>query len=421
MAAAAQPNPPDMPMKIEQRPARLHPANVPAELAFEFDMFQLPQAYSDDVHGYWKAVQDQFPPIFWTPAYGGHWVITRAEDIRTITSDIERFSNKEPLIPKGVRPKLIPVQLDPPEHGPFRKILMPYFTPKALVDIEKSVRDVAVRIIDELRPAGGCEFVTDFAGVMPIIVFMHILGLPQEDGPSLRRWVQMISGNNGSEATSARAQAGWSHINAYLKEVIEKRKVTPAPGLMNDIVHAKVDGRALTDAEILSMGQIVVAGGLDTVVTVTSFVAHHLATHAEHRIYLREHPERLNEAVEEFVRRFAPSNLGRSVAADTTYKGLEMRKDEQVMVPFPLFGLDDKIHADPLKVDFSRQSSQHAAFGSGVHMCVGAALARREIRIFLEEWLARIPDFRVRPGTKPSFVTGVVNSISDLHLEWTPG
>jgi cytochrome P450 len=400
--------------------AAAHPANVPGDLAFQFDMFQLPEEFGHDVHAYWKAVQDSFPPIFWTPAYGGHWVVTRGEEIRDISNDYNRFSKSEPLIPKGVRPKLIPVQLDPPEHGPFRKILMPYFTPKSLVEIEKSVRDVSVQVIEELRPRGGCEFVTDFAGIMPVIVFMHILGLPQEDGPRLRGWVKMVSGNNGSDATKARAMEGWGHITAYIQELIGLRRAQPAPGLMSDIVHAKVDGRPLTDAEILSMGQIVIAGGLDTVVTVTAFIAHHLAVHPEHRRYLREHPDKLNEAVEEFIRRFAPSNLGRAVAADMVYKGLEFRKGEQVMLPFPLYGLDDSIHSDPLKVDFQRSSTQHAAFGSGLHMCVGAALARREIRIFLEEWLARIPEFRIRAGTKPQYVTGIVNSISDLQLDWSP-
>jgi cytochrome P450 len=407
-------------MTFHLRQVEEHPANVPAELAFDFDMYKLPQEYADDVHAYWKAVQDNCPPIFWTPAYGGHWVVTRAEDIRDIVGDVERFSNSESLIPRGVRPKLIPVQLDPPEHGPFRKLLMPYFTPKALIEIEKSVREVAVQLIEELKPQGRCEFVTDFAGVMPVIVFMHILGLPQEDGPKLRDWVKMLSGNNGSEATRARAAEGWRLITAYVEDLIATLRTAATAGLMSDIVHAKVDGRPLTHAEILSMGQIVIAGGLDTVVTVTSFVAYHLATHPEHRRFLREHPERLGEAVEELIRRFGPSNLARSVALDTVYKGLQFRKGEQVMLPFPLFGLDDRIHADPLSVDFTRTSSQHAAFGSGPHMCVGAHLARREIRIFLEEWLAHIPDFEIQPGTKPHFVTGTVNSIADVHLQWTP-
>jgi cytochrome P450 len=397
-----------------------HPAHVPAELAFDFDMYALPPQFGEDVHAYWKAVQDQFPSIFWTPRYGGHWVVTRSKQIREIVNDFARFSNDQPLIPKGVRPRLIPVQLDPPEHGPFRKILMPYFTPKALVEIEGRVRDVAVEIIEELRPRGHCEFVTEFAGVMPAIVFMHILGLPQEDAPKLRHWVKMVSGDNGSDTTRARSREGWGHITMYIKDLIERRRLQPAAGLMNDIVHAEVDGRKLTDAEIMSMCQIVIAGGLDTVVTVTSFVAHHLAGHPEHRSYLRQNPEKLTDAVEEFVRRFAPTNLGRSLSADIEYEGLKLLQGEQIMIPYPLVGLDDRIHAEPLKVDFQRLSTQHAAFGSGPHMCVGAALARREIRIFLEEWLKRIPDFRVQLGTTPHHSSGTVNSIADLHLEWAP-
>lgn len=248
---------------------------------------------------------------------------------------------------------------------------------------------------------------------------MQILGLPEEDARKLREWVTLVAGNDGSRERQERALKGWGQISGYLKEQIALRKALPMHGLINDIVHSSVEGRPLTDDEILSMCTVVVAGGLDTVVVVTSFIANHLANHAEDREYVRSQPEKLNEIVEEFMRRFSPSNLGREVRCDMVYRGLNFREGEQVLLPFPLAGLDDRIHENPLRIDFERKSSQHAGFGAGVHMCVGAALARREIRIFLEEWLTRVPDFHIKAGTKPNFGTAIVNSISDVMLAWS--
>lgn len=393
-----------------------HPAHVAAGLAFDFDMYVLPEKFSDDPHAYWKAVQDSYPSIFWTPAHGGHWVATRGEDIKTIQSDHERFTSSGGIfVPKGVAPRLIPLEFDPPEHAPFRKLIMPFFLPNALPEIDKKARKVAIDIIERLRPRGECEFVTEFSGVMPVIAFLYLAGLPEEDMPMLREWVALMT-----PSTNPRAPEGWANFGRYVTEWIARCKAEPRAGLISTVANAEINGKPLTDEEKISICTLAVSGGLDTVMLMTSFTARHLAQHPEDRKFLREHPEKIPDAVEEFGRRFGTSNLARDVRSDLVYNGIEMRKGDQIMMPYPLYGLDDRIHADPMKVDFNRPSFRHTAFGTGPHTCPGAVLARREITIFLQEWLSRIPDFRIKPGTTPICGVGLVNTISNLQFEWTP-
>ena len=398
--------------------AEVVPANVPADRCFDFDIFNLDgveDGCAEDLHVAWKKVHDTYPPVFWTPRYGGHWVLTRYPQISRMQSDYESFSNREFLIPRGVVPLQIPEQLDPPEHTEYRKLLMPAFLPKALTSVTEKARQVAIELIERLQPQGRCEFVRDFAGTMPIVAFLTMLSLPESDDAYLRGLAVYMSKPNHE-----RSAAAWEEVSAYVRHWIERRRREPANDLISSLVHAKVQGRALTDDEVFSMCLLVLGGGLDTVVSMTSFVACYLAQHPAHRRELVEHPERIDVAVEECARRFGTSNLARIMRRDTELDGQVLREGDMVVGIFPLAGLDENVNPDPMKLDFTREQPRHLAFGTGPHTCPGAVLARREIRIFLQEWLPRIPDFRLEPGTRPRVTTGVVNSMSELHLQWDP-
>lgn len=396
--------------------AEFVPSNVPPDRCFDFDLFNidgLEGGCSEDVHVAWKRVQDTHPAVFWTPRYGGHWVLTRYPEIARMQSEHENFSNREFLIPRGVVPLQIPEQLDPPEHTAFRKLLMPAFLPKALTRVSDKARQVAIELIEKLEPHGECEFVHDFAGAMPIIAFLTMLNLPETDCAYLRGLAVYMSKPNHERSAGA-----WEEISAYVRNWIELRRREPADDLISSLIHARIEGRALTDEEVFSMCLLVLGGGLDTVVSMTSFIACHLAQHPELRRELIEHPERIDVAVEECARRFGTSNLARIMRRDTELDGLTLREGDMVVGIFPLAGLDENVNPDPMTLDFTREQPKHLAFGTGPHTCIGAVLARREIRIFLQEWLPRIPDFRIKPGTRPHVTTGVVNSMSELHLEW---
>jgi cytochrome P450 len=248
---------------------------------------------------------------------------------------------------------------------------------------------------------------------MPIIALLTLIQLPQEDYAYLRGLAVDTAKVVGPKAAAARVK-----MEAYVRDRIRERREQPRNDYISTLVHAEVDERKLTGEEIFQICNLVIGGGLDTVVSMTSFLCAFLARHPEARRALRDHPEILDNAVEEVARRFGTSNLGRIVRRDLELGGVALLRDEMVVGIFPLAGLDETVNADPMRFDIFRERPRHLAFGSGPHVCVGATLARREIRIFLEEWLKRIPEFSLKPGTLPKVTSGLVNSAVELQLVW---
>jgi cytochrome P450 len=396
--------------------AFMRPENVPEHLVRDFD-YSIPpgivDGHAEDIHAIWKNVQDSMPPIFWTPQNGGHWVLTRFKEMQEVVMNPAQFSNRENQVPFGVAPTFVPVNSDPPEHGMFRRLLMPWFSPARIALVTDRARNTAVDIIEKLKPQGHCEFFSDFAGVMPIVAFLTLVNMPIEDLLYLRNLSSKM------KVTNPEAPAAWAEMGAYVRGKLEDRRIRPQEDLFSSLHVAEVDGRKLTEKEIFEMGLLMVAGGLDTVVAETCFIAAFLAQSPAHRQELREHPDRMDNAIEELFRRFGVSNLARVVTEDVTFSGLLFRKGDGVMLPFPLAGLDETVTENPMTVDFQRRIPRHLLFSTGPHTCIGNRLAKREIKIFLEEWLARIPDFTLSPGHKPKMSTGVVNHVEELQLSWS--
>ncbi|MBV9996747.1 MAG: cytochrome P450 [Caulobacteraceae bacterium] len=393
------------------------PAHVPPELVVDFDMFA-PPGVEEDVQLAWRRLHDIAPDVFWTPRNGGHWIATRAEDIETIQIDYDRFSHRNHVIPMQPRhfPSL-PLGVDPPRHGPYRKLIARAFLPKEVDRLERTVRQVALGLLDKLEPRGECEFMEDFARVLPVTVILGLLGLPQEDRPRLIQLAEMIVRTPGLE----RRLDAQAKIREYLGEWIPRRLADPGDDLISYVVTSEFDGRAINEDEMYSLCSILLVGGLDTVASMMGFICKFLAEHPEHRRQLADEPQLMRNAVEELIRRHGVSNTARYVTHDFEFGGAPLKEGDLIQIPNSLFGLDERKVADPLRVDFHRDfPSPHAAFGNGVHTCPGAILARREIKVFLEEWLKRIPDFQVKPGTKPVLVTGRVSSVVRLELSWTP-
>lgn len=388
------------------------PPHVPDDLVYEFDFYH-PDGYEDDVHLAWKRVQDRMPDIFWTRHYGGHWVALRADDIKHMQQDYEHFSHREMFLPLGSIPFQLPVQLDPPAHTPYRRLFMPAFLPRALEAVDKKARAVAIELIEQIAPRGECEFVAEFAGAMPIIAFLTMMDLPQEDYQRLRGYAIYMS-----KPIHPKSKESWAAISQYIAEWIERRRKAPGDDLISRIIDGRIEGRPLDENEVFNLCLLMLGGGLDTVVSMTTFMANFLARNPAHRRQLIERPELVDAAVEEFVRRFGTTNTARQITRDMSYKGVRFAKNDMIVLANPLHGMDERENPDPLAVDFERRQRSHATFGTGPHTCPGAVLARRELKIFLQEWLKRIPDFRIKPGTRPVFTTGIVNALTELRLEW---
>jgi cytochrome P450 len=199
---------------------------------------------------------------------------------------------------------------------------------------------------------------------------------------------------------------------------VAQRKAKPGNDAISAIANGTVDGRPLTDTEIFAMCSVVLFGGLDTVAAMLGLIAKFLAEHPGHRKQLIDEPGLIPAAVEELLRRHHLVNIARVAARDFVYKGIEFKQGDAVLTPTPLAGLDDRVYADPLAVDFHRKGPPNLVFGRGVHQCIGSYLARTELKVFIEEWLKRIPDFHIKPGGKVEMRGGRVHTVAHLPLAW---
>ncbi len=391
------------------------PANVPAEFVVDADIYSLPGGDTDPQLA-WKALDiPGNKGLVWTARNGGHWIATSAGLLWELYADIDRLSARNLSVPPSDTPlKMIPNESDEPEHHYYRKIVLPFFTPKAVRDLQQDVRTLTADLINGFKARGECEFMTEFARHVPMRIFLSLVDLPTDD----REWlvgvadkaVRPTSPEERSEAE--RAMAG------YLQTWIERRRAKPGKDLLSAIVHGTVGDRPMNELEVLGESMDVMFGGLDTVASMMGFVMRFLATHPDQYRMLVEDPQRIPIAIEEIVRRHGVASVARRVTADIEHEGITVRAGDMIVLPTCLHGLDEKHWDNALNVDFDRKREVHCTFGNGVHRCPGAGLARSELAIMLEEWVSNFPQFGMKPGTTPMTATGAVNGMNRLQLTW---
>lgn len=391
------------------------PAHVPIDRVVDFDLFNPPAGHPDPQLAW--AELHAGPDIVWTPRNGGHWIATRADDIDVMHVDFAHFSHKRFNLPVSAMNEVtIPLGLDPPEHTPYRKLIMRGFDPRTLRAMTDVARQTARKLVAALAPRGSCEFVTEFAQVMPVNVFLTMAGLPLSDSETLLAISEAAVRAHSAEDKAA----AFGRIGDYLAPYLEDRKIRPSGDLISHIVHGEIGGEPISAEKLMGTATLLLLGGLDTVAAQLGFIANFLANSPPHRQQLRDNPRLISFATEELLRRFSIVNTARMVREDYQYGNVFFRKGDMVQLPKSLHGLDDRRYENPAEVDFLRQPStlKQAAFGAGPHVCPGSSLARREIMIFLEEWLPVVPDFHVDPERPAVFVGGTVNTVGELHLRW---
>jgi cytochrome P450 len=388
------------------------PPHVPTHLVRDFDFAAIPGAH-DDVHLAWQRLHDG-PRLFWSPHYGGHWVATRADDIERIQTDHRVFSHREFSLPRGYKPfPFVPLEADPPEHADYRRVIAPFFSPVVVAKLESQVRELTISLIESFKPRGSCEFVAEFARHLPVTVFLGMIDLPLAERERFIAWGEVMT-----RATSSKEkQDVLRQTVEYLSRFIAERTASPKDDLISRVVKAEVNGRPVRQDEVLGMTTLLFFGGLDTVASMLSFVARFLARNPSHRRQLIDDPKLIPGAIEEFLRRHGLSNTVRILNEDAELGGVQLKKDDIIMVPISLHGLDERRFPDALSLDFKRKPV-HATFGNGPHRCPGSNLARTEVRVFLEEWLKRIPEFEITPGEQSRTATGAVNTVTYLPLSW---
>lgn len=390
------------------------PAHVAEAHIVDFDYLNPAGLGSQDIYTVLKPLH-ALPDILWSPRNGGHWIVTRSEDVRWVRERHEIFSHGEFGIPRGAMNVMMPpVTVDPPYHARFRAVLNPAFTPKAVRSLELHARSVAAQLIDELAAHGRCEFVGEFARVMPVIVFLKIMGLDAGRRDEFVKWAlgYTTAKDQGEKDSNA------EKVAAFLAEELDAREREPGDDLLSRIVAWRKNPRFGNESEVLGMAIVTFIGGLDTLSNLMSFAAWHLATHPAARRQLIDEPARIAPAVEEYIRRHGLTMTGRLIRQDVTRKGVTMRRDDMLLVIDPLAGIDDRAYPDPLTIDFARPNATYDSFGNAEHKCIGEHLARMELAVFIEEWLKRIPDFASDPDLPPVTYSGPVIGMSQLGLVW---
>lgn len=389
------------------------PDHVPPELVRDFDFLQT--SVEGDLYDWWAQLHDG-PDIFFTPRHGGHWVTTRHDDIGHVLENYAVFSSQQMTVPKGTHEfPAPPIMYDPPLHTDFRKLLAPFFAPKSIGELERKARTLSVQLIERVVDKGACEFVSELSLAMPIGIFLGLVDLPDSDRLELLDYAEkMVRGNTHEEQAE-----GFQLSYRYLARVFAERRGGTGSDILSSVMRGTVEGgRPLTEAELLGMGALLLAGGLDTVAGMMGFIMLHLAHNPQHQAQLAAQPEIIPQAIEELMRRHQIANIARLVVQDTVLKGVTMKTGDMVLTPTSMAGIDDRRYPDPMTVDFARDDKRSLVFGKGPHQCIGAFLARTELRVFFAEWLKHIPRFHITPGKTPVAVPGRANAVSYLPLSW---
>tara|TARA_R110000772_G_scaffold239349_1_gene351415 strand:+ start:4890 stop:6095 length:1206 start_codon:yes stop_codon:yes gene_type:complete len=390
------------------------PDHVKPEHVFEFDIYADPRITAD-VQGSYNAALKGAPDIFWTPLNGGHWMIQRHNIIAEIVKNPGVFSAREMQIPRVENPPyMIPLSVDPPENVPYRHALMPHFSPRAVVALEFKMRAMAAEIVNDVADKGECDFVKDISSRFPVSVFMELMGLPLE---RLREFRE-IAHDYFNSRTNEDIMRCTGQIMAIFTDILALRTKEPGDDLITNLMKTEIDGRPITNDEILAMCLVLFLGGMDTVTNVTGFSFQYLATDAALQKRLVADPSRMADFAEEGLRMFGVIATPRLVVKDFETHGISFREGEMVLSMLCQSGRDDQQIDDPNRFDIDRKDKVHLNFSTGPHLCLGHALARAEMRILAEEWLKRVPSFRAKSGVKHDFRIGTVIALETLPIEW---
>lgn len=393
------------------------PAHVPPELVWDnsFDAFT---AEGDDP---WQAIArlHDGPPLIWATdaSYGRPgWVLTRFDLINEAFLDHEHFSGEREGMPAsmlGVNMRLNPIEFDPPDHYGHRRNLNPVFTPKAVGAMGDAVRRTCRELVDRFAGKGGCDFIHDFAVPFPTYVFLDVMDMPREMAGEFLGWEEDLMRASDPMQRVAAARA----IYAYLEAHMARQEQHPTNDLNRAITGAMFGDRPLDHVEKMGMYYVLYVGGLDTVYSTLGWIMRHLAMDSELQERLRGNPELIPDAVEEFARLYSVVITHRSVRSDFTFHGVPMKAGEEVNMPLMLADRDPLVFPDPQRADIERKP-RHIAFGTGVHNCLGVHLAKRELRMVVEEFLSRFRNIRIAEGEAYRYHTGRTFGIDYLPLVW---
>jgi cytochrome P450 len=337
-------------------------------------------------------------PIAHTGRYGGGWLPTKYEDVAAIAYDTDHFSSRA-IIMSNFRPPVDlapiggspPISSDPPFHHDARKLLLPAFTKAAVARLEPATRAYCHALIDSFRDRVDVDAAAEYGQHIPMRVICQMLGFPLEDGPQFRVFIEnALEGvNSPPEERIERMRLLFDYLLAQIRDHV----ANPREDLTQYLIDAELYGQKLDPFHVAGTMSLLLIAGIDTTWSAIGASLWHLAKTPEDRRRLAAEPGLLPTAMEEFLRVYAPVTMARLVKEDMHWRGVDMKADDWILLSFPAANRDPEQFDRADEVVIDREINKHAAFGLGIHRCVGSHLARMELRVALEVWLERIPEF----------------------------
>ena len=386
--------------------------------ATDYDV--LDPAYVRDPFPIWDELRERCP-IAHSDRWGRSWLPTTYADVTSIARDVEHFSSREVgvippadgaddgLLPAGVPP----ISADPPEHTWTRRLLLPWFSPNRVLDYEIYTRELCRKLVGDFADAGRADAAVDYAQQIPVRVIGLVLGVPEELSDTFTGWVRDVLEFAHDEERRTRSRN--AAVGYFLGEM-GARRGGDCDDLISVLLRTEVNGEPVPDGHILGTVALTLVAGVDTTWSAIGSALWHLATHPEDRRRLVAEPELMPTAIEELLRAYSPVTMARIVATDTEVGGCPMHAGDRVIMNFPAANRDPEAFPDADTVQIDRLLNRHVAFGAGIHRCAGSNLARMEMRVAVEEWLARIPEFSLDPAGQVTWAGGQVRGPRNIPV-----
>jgi cytochrome P450 len=389
---------------MQTEPPRRPPVT---DWATDFDHFA--PDFIDDPYPVYAELRDRCP-VAHSPRYGGTVVLTTWDDITEAAHDTERFSSRRTIVsevPTDRRGVILPpINIDPPDHTDRRRILLPFFSPQATARWEEPIRAICERLLDGLEGRTECDAALDYAQEIPGEITATMLGVEVADAPQLRTWIHDLMEVGPTDPALARSTT--QAMLGYMHELLADRRENGGDDMVTYLLGCEVEGEGLSDDEMARTLFLLIIAGIDTTWSAIGFALLHLATHPDDRRRLATDPTLTHTAVEEFLRGYSPAYIGRIATSDTEIGGCPIDAGDWTILAFPSANRDPKAFDDPDEIIIDRASNRHAAFGLGVHRCLGSNLARLEMNIAISMWMERFPEFSLTDPDAVIYAAGHV-------------
>jgi len=387
------------------------------------DLAEVPHVASDpegSLYAFFDQLRELGPVARCETREGGWYAFLRADTAKAVLMDTETFRTYNPVAGESgyFQEELLPASKDPPEHKKFRQIIQAPFSARAARALEPRMREFAVTLIDAIAPSGACEFIEEFAQPYPGLVFMALMQFPLADLATLAHWDTKFWSSPASDPDGSIRKSGLEGLKDYVRQQVHCKREAPDDSLIGQLTLAQIDGRRLSDDEIVSYGALACIGGIHTTKAVLGRMLLHLAQRPDQQLRLRREPVLIRRFIEEALRVYAIGESFRFVAAETELDGCPLKRGDRISVHWPAVNRDPRMYPDPTEIHLEGPVPAHLAFGYGPHFCIGMHVARHDMAIALEEWLSRVPAFVLAPGETVTERVWGGAGLNALPLRW---